>query len=83
MRVDMKISASDHERVLGHLFRDDHDEHGVALLAAPHVHGEHADRLTLLVQEVIPVKRRTLRPGAARIPPDRAALHCAARGARR
>ena len=63
MRVDMKISTGDHERVLGHLFRDDHDEHAVALLAAPHVHDERPEHLTLLVKEVIPVPDEHFGPG--------------------
>ena len=60
MHVEMKISADDHARALAHLFRRDHDEHAVALLAAPYVQG---DRMTLLVREVVPVSDDQFGPG--------------------
>jgi molybdopterin/thiamine biosynthesis adenylyltransferase len=62
MQIDMRMSANDHERVLKHLFRGDHDEHGLALLAAPHAHRA-GHRMTLLVQEVVPVRDHEFVPG--------------------
>jgi ThiF family len=56
MRVDVRMSATDHGRLIRHLFRDDHDEHALALLAATHVSRRDPNRLTLLVQEVIFVR---------------------------
>lgn len=61
MRIDLKISAIDYERLSAHLFRGDHDEHGAALLAAPHLRPDGG--LTLLVRELVPVGDADFPPG--------------------
>ncbi len=61
MGIDIKISAADYELLSAHLFRDDHDEHAAALLAAPHA--RHDGGLTLLVRELVPVGDADFPPG--------------------
>lgn len=61
MSVVLKIGASDYERLSTHLVRDDHDEHGAALLAAPQYGADGG--LTLLVRELIPVGDQDFPPG--------------------
>ena len=61
MGIDLKISAADYERLSGHLFRGDHDEHAAALLAAPHARPDGG--LTLLVRELMPVGDADFPPG--------------------
>lgn len=61
MPIDLKIGSEDYQRLTDHLFRPDRDEHGAALLAAPHTREDGG--LSLLVREVVPVPDADFPPG--------------------